>query len=513
MGLSNNFAAHEIDRQQVVARFFTRISRKMRSIEYTWFFSRIFRNRLCHSVHGNMNSRKGFGKGKKGSSPEYPIDEEQIFRTEILNALPAAAILRQQAQLISEDWSVPVRAALELNSQDGVAVVYKSQLATVLRNVGFTRNCVAILTTQPASQLYLKNYPSQEVWIRVHVRTEEGELKEVSIKRYLIQLGFGRPVQQLTIGREIEISESMIRMTIKLPSWCGWSQEAVKGSTITTLLAQHINIHAIEALQVREDQSATFLTHQSFVKPLMQASGKDGIFVKVHPSCEAMFATELYWLPEEINFEDPLALAGHESALGLIAKNSKVKPRFAIHFENADEIEKYTKSKNLPTFIKTSRWRLEGLAPNVGAVGAISFLESQGWVVDEILYFGTYHCLFTSTRMGSVEPMFYRHSGTGPQQLRFKALNSLAQKEHSDAAQKARATSSATSAQASASKNQGRTMFLRSISTKAPPPGVAPAKATTQATGSPMRVEKDAKRPLAGNSGETPPPKQNNRDL
>lgn len=267
-----------------------------------------------------------------------------------------------------------------------MAVVYKSQLATVLRNVGFTRNCVAILTTQPASQLYLKNYPSQEVWIRVHVRTEKGELKEVSIKRFLIQLGFGRPVQQLTIGKEIEIPESMIRMTVKLPSWCGWSPEAVKGSTITTLLAQHINIHAIEALQVREDQSATFLTHQSFVKPLMQASGKDGIFVKVHPSCEAMFATELYWLPEETNYEDSLALAGHESALGLVAKNSKVKPRFAIRFENADEIEKYTRSKNLPTFIKTSRWRIEGLASNVGAVGAICFLESQGWVVDETLF-------------------------------------------------------------------------------------------------------------------------------
>ena len=89
-------------------------------------------------------------------------------------------------------------------------------------------------------------------------------------------------------------------MVAKLPAFCGWTSEAMKGSTLSNLFAQHVNLHAIEGLQTREDNTATFLAHESYVPTLMKAAGRDGLFIKVHASSENKFRTDLYWLPEEL---------------------------------------------------------------------------------------------------------------------------------------------------------------------------------------------------------------------
>ena len=146
--------------------------------------------------------------------------------------------------------------------------------------------------------------------------------------------------------------------------------------------------------------------------------------------------------------------------MGLIAKNSKHTPRFAIRFNTVDDIESFTKEKELPTYINTSRWRLEGVSPTIGAAGIIQFLETKGWSIHELLYCGERHAVYTATKMGSVGPMFYRHPGSTPQQLRFKALNSLAKKEQAAASQADRSKSTASNA-AGPSSSQKRTTFLR----------------------------------------------------
>jgi hypothetical protein len=182
-------------------------------------------------------------------------------------------------------------------------------------------------------------------------------------------------------------------------------------------------------------------------------------------------------------------------------KKSKQKPRFAIRFSSCDDIEAYTKSKDLPTYVKASRWRLEGLAPTIGAAGAIQFLETKNWKIHEMLYFGERHLVFTSTQMRVADPMHYRHPGSGPQQLRFKALNSFAKKEQSDAAKAARSTATASSASDQNTNSQKKIAFLRTLPTK-----------TSIAPSSPRQKKDIDKRPAETRTGQTPPAKQPDRN-
>lgn len=65
------------------------------------------------------------------------------------------------------------------------------------------------------------------------------------------------------------------------------------------------------------------------------------------------------------------------------------------------------------------------LEPTIGSAGVIQFPESKGWTVEEILYFGERHVVYTASKAGSIGLMCYQHHGGGPRQLRWKALNRL----------------------------------------------------------------------------------------
>jgi hypothetical protein len=165
--------------------------------------------------------------------------------------------------------SVPVRNPFDMGPSEGVSLVQRSQISMVLKKVGYTHNKVAILTTQNASQLHLRGYPCQELSVRVRVLPDDGsEPKEVYIRRFLIQLGFGPHVEPKSIGEKVQIPETMVKLVAKLPLFFGWTPEAIRGSTLTNLLSQHVNLHAIESLQTRKDHSATFFVHQSVVPDL-----------------------------------------------------------------------------------------------------------------------------------------------------------------------------------------------------------------------------------------------------
>lgn len=487
--------------QRAVSAFFAAYATQLRKESYSWTISRFCRNKMAHSLHGNTFSRKGMGKGKKGAGKDTFIDEEELFRQEIKSALPGQAILRMQPVLFESDWNVPTRTSFELSSSPGIAIVMKSQVPNVLRQVGYTQNSVAMITTQSSSQLHLRGYPSQELYIRIQIKDESGDSKELLVRRWLTQLGFGKPVEPTGIGEQVNIPECMTKIVIKFASFCGWLPESLKGSTgtVMNLLTQHVNENALESLQIREPNSATLLAHDSVVPQLLQSSGKDGLFVKVHASAESKFPLEIYWLPQEFGYQDSLALAEHGSAMGLIAK----KVVSTHHDLQSGSIllktltESFTKEKELPTYINTSRWRLEGVSPTIGSAGIIQFLETKGWSIHELLYCGERHAVYTATKMGSVGPMYYRHPGSTSQQLRFKALNSLARKEQAAASQAERSKTTASTAAVSSS-SQKRTAFLRTLTSH------------TALQASPKREA--ASRPPPGNTGQTPPPKQQRVD-
>ena len=183
----------------------------------------IKRNKFVHSMNGNMvpqfhNSvRKGYGKGKQTKGKTNAEQEELSFQEEIRNSLPDAAIQRMQPQLYPDDWDVPVRFPHDMHAQTWVALVPKSMLAQVLRNIGYSRHPIGILTTQSASQLHLNGYNCREVYVRIQVRTSEAEIKEVTVKRFLIQVGFGAEVSQTIVGDQVTLPKSMLKCVTKLP--------------------------------------------------------------------------------------------------------------------------------------------------------------------------------------------------------------------------------------------------------------------------------------------------------
>jgi hypothetical protein len=169
-----------------------------------------------------------------------------------------------------------------------------------------------------------------------------------------------------------------------------------------------------------------------------------------------------------------------------------MQPRFAIRFSVPDDILTFTKDNQLPTFTSLGRWRVEGLHSGMGAAGAIAFLESKGWQIDELLYFGSNHVVFTSKQMGSAVSMFYQHQGRSPQQLRFKALNSLAKQQ----SMSPRTAAAAPSSTRRATEPEKRAAFLKSL----PKAGQA---------NTPTPKKPGEKRPAEMNTGESPAPKQN----
>ena len=278
--------------QPAVSRFFATYSSKMRRYS-SWSISRLVRNKIQRSMDGNVMKRmkgtqgKGHGKSKKGMQVAA-IDEEQLFKQEIRNALPQAVFLRMMPQFYPEDWTVPVRNPFDMSATEGVSLRQTVSGATparfmVLEQVGYTHNRVAILTTQNVSQLHLLGYPCQELSIRVLVLPDDGSgPKEVYIRRFLIQLGFGPHVELKSAGERAQLPETMVKLVAKLPVFFGWTPDCVRGSALTRPISQHTDLRAIESLQTREDHSATFYARQTEVPDLLKASGPDGLFIKVH---------------------------------------------------------------------------------------------------------------------------------------------------------------------------------------------------------------------------------------
>jgi hypothetical protein len=110
-----------------------------------------------------------------------PVESEDNFFEDIRASLPQAAFERMQPRLFSDDWSVPIRATHELFSRPGIAVMPRVLVPNALRQVGCTRNAVAILTTQSAAQMNMRGYPCETVFCRFEVLTEDGDRKEVQV--------------------------------------------------------------------------------------------------------------------------------------------------------------------------------------------------------------------------------------------------------------------------------------------------------------------------------------------
>lgn len=103
------------------------------------------------------------------------IDEDEMSGDQRCHA--GSSSFANGPELFDADWTAQNlrNVTCELTSLPGKAIAPKSQIAMALRQVGYTRNPVAIKTTQSASQLHLKGCPCQELVgrIKIHVDNEE----------------------------------------------------------------------------------------------------------------------------------------------------------------------------------------------------------------------------------------------------------------------------------------------------------------------------------------------------
>ena len=175
------------------------------------------------------------------------------------------------------------------------------------------------------------------------------ERNQVTVERYLVQLGFADQVQLRQEGDEVKVGVTMCKMTAKCSKHRdGWQEGPIPAGILSAFLDKLIPANAYSDIQSRNDGSFTFLSHESFCEPLLKASGTDGIFLKMHASQEKL---ELLWLDRQVSLSDTLAAATDKSVFGLAEKGQQgiLALRFRIPMVTLYDLPKPTTSNKIWT--------------------------------------------------------------------------------------------------------------------------------------------------------------------
>lgn len=446
-------------------------------------------------MHGNGppgKSGKGAGKKGRGKEQAQPAnttgDEEATYTQRIQRAIPQAAKARTLPGLHPQEWSAPVVLATELSRSGGNAVCPKWALPELLERVGARMEPTAILTTQSPPELGLKGYMYDLLTCALIVRDEDGATKDVECERFLCQLGFGTPVAQAAEGTLFSLPNCMLRATMKFPAILGWTHDMITASTASRLLDQWTPAGSYSEVQCRQNMTVTFRTHTDTVEKLLRASGQDNVFIKINEAEQEATNLELLWLPHGTTYDQAIAYANDDKALGLAMKNSKLQPRYALRFQAVTDLQHFAKRRAITDTTHLGRWKMTGVGPQVGAAGVLAALQTLNWKVDEVLYCAQSHAVFLAAEKGSDSPL-YTQQGMRKKQIRFHdlhALNAVAKQQQSSQAQASR-------------PNQAR---------HSRPPRALAANAWAQSTVQSMNKQTPAKRgekrPATQHTGSTP---------
>ena len=411
-------------------------------VSYLWSCSMSTWNKLMHIVFGNMGkSNKGKGqtpakggKGKgqmsgltepievgQGSSPVAVVDASQDVAVAVRPVLPEAARVRMQSTLLQSEWHVPVHIPQTLSSRGGVALVPKDLIADVVARVGYTANPVAMVVTQDPDLLGLRGYVRHRVRCGISVMGADGERTETQVERFLVQLGFGDPVEQRIIALEIPFMTTMVKMTVKFPERHGWPHGPHPASVVVDQLARYVPEPAIADVVPRDGPSAAFLLHTDYLDVALKNSGKNGVFIKTRGGPEL----ELLWLDDGFDFPGALRLAVHDTCYGVIEKGGSFQPRYAIRFRDLPALRAFAAANNITDLSSLGRWKVSGIMAIAGTHGVAALLHSLKWLDVQILYVTEGHAVYLASNRGFDDRAFFLSEGA-PRQLTFKALNAQA---------------------------------------------------------------------------------------
>jgi hypothetical protein len=456
----------------------------------SWTLSRRSRNRAMHALFGNgAPSGKGArGKGKAQAKQEIAeMDPEAEFARLMREAIPEAARIRSQPQLLQEEWDQPTKNWQHLDGTGGVAICPKDALPSVLTKVGFTSRACAVVIVQEPDTLHLQGYPRSRIRCTFNVCTQGADRQQVTVERWLVQLGFADSVQMTKHGDEITVGVTMRKMTAKCSKHRGWQEGPIPAGILSTFLDKHVSQSAYADIQSRMDGSFTFQCHEVFCETLLRASGKDGIFIKMHGIPE-QDKFELFWMDRSVSLADALKAATESTVCGLAEKGQQ--GLLALRFQNHGDLVRFAKANQYDQNLDLQRWKISGLPSTTGIDGITTLLESLNWEIVEVLYQDADHAVYTATKMGKADAAHFRFDGQ-PRTVRFKALNAEARKVVAAESQSTRRKLFQTTDRAQEQKN-----FLAKVT------AAHKAKAAMAAPSSPRNVP--GKQKATDKTGETP---------
>lgn len=98
----------------------------------------------------------------------------------------------------------------------------------IIRRVGWTAAPVGILTTMEPDELGLNGFPRQRVACRILAMNSAVSRTEVTVSRFLVQIGYGDHVMQITQGALVDLAMTMKPLIAKLPPRFGWPSGRVR---------------------------------------------------------------------------------------------------------------------------------------------------------------------------------------------------------------------------------------------------------------------------------------------
>ena len=136
------------------------------------------------------------------------------------------------------------------------------------------------MLTQDPDSLGLVGYDRKFLHVNLSTMGPGGERVITSAKRYVVQLGWGPPVEQIMQGEEVPMMFTMCRFQCKFPTALGWPEGPIPASLVLTELERHVPSEAVAEIRPRHNDTATCLVHFDFTDTLLRASGKHSVFYK-----------------------------------------------------------------------------------------------------------------------------------------------------------------------------------------------------------------------------------------
>lgn len=181
------------------------------------------------------------------------------------------------------------------------------------------------------------------------------------------------------------------------------------------------------------------MIQDTVVQTLLEASGNDRIYFKLHASEPKAAQYFLHWLADSCVHADAIALRDASTAVGLAFKRAGNGPKYGLRFASEAAFAHFCKENKLDEKCFWGRFKATNIRSSVGFIGLHDMLSPHGWEVQEVEYFGDGHVLFLASKNGTVDQMDWKNHAGRNMPVKIQAVNARAKAISQPASQASRA--------------------------------------------------------------------------